>query len=346
MPFSSGTFTYTTSGLPVVTGTTISSTVKNNQDSETATGLSACLLKDGTQTVTANIPFAGFGLTQVGNYPMVCEFRLTLTTAVPVTTGDVTAATTLFAAPYKGNRIALYDGSNYWNTRTSVEFSIAVPATTNTLYDVFCYDNSGTPTLELTAWTNDTTRATALTTQNGVLVKTGATTRRYLGSFRTTGSSGQTEDSLAKRYVWNYYNRVLRPMKVVEATNTWTYSTTAYRQANASTANQLDYVQGVSEDAVTAEVIGVVISSTATFRAGNVGIGVDSTTANSALIRNQASVNNTFAGSTSARYKGFPGVGRHTLVWLEQGGDTDTQTWYGDNGDVFTQTGIVGEYLG
>lgn len=42
----------------------------SRMDTETdgiATGLSTCLLKDGTQTVTANIPFANFKLTQVGS---------------------------------------------------------------------------------------------------------------------------------------------------------------------------------------------------------------------------------------------------------------------------------------
>ena len=63
MPFSSGTFTYTTSGLPVVTGTAISSTVENAKNTETATGLTTCLLKDGTQTVTANIPMSSFKFT-------------------------------------------------------------------------------------------------------------------------------------------------------------------------------------------------------------------------------------------------------------------------------------------
>ncbi len=58
MPFSAGTFTYTTSGLPVVTGTTISSTVENTKNTETATGLTLCMLKDGSQTTTAVIPFA------------------------------------------------------------------------------------------------------------------------------------------------------------------------------------------------------------------------------------------------------------------------------------------------
>ena len=91
----------------------------------------------------------------------------------------------------------MYSGSgSLWTEELSVTspISIAVPSTTSTVYDVFVYDSSGTSTLELTAWTNLTTRATALAYQNGVLCKTeGAlVTRRYLGSFRTTGVSGQT----------------------------------------------------------------------------------------------------------------------------------------------------------
>ena len=57
MPFSSGVFTLV-SGNPVVTGTTISSTVQNNTMTDVATGLSTCLLKDGTQTATATVPLA------------------------------------------------------------------------------------------------------------------------------------------------------------------------------------------------------------------------------------------------------------------------------------------------
>jgi len=56
MSFSSGTFSLV-AGNPVVTGTTISSTVQNNTLSDIATGLSTCILKDGTQVATAPIPF-------------------------------------------------------------------------------------------------------------------------------------------------------------------------------------------------------------------------------------------------------------------------------------------------
>lgn len=61
MGFSGGTFTYsgssTTFSAPT-TGTTISSTAATAAFTETAAGLSTCLLKDGTQTATAAIPLA------------------------------------------------------------------------------------------------------------------------------------------------------------------------------------------------------------------------------------------------------------------------------------------------
>lgn len=66
MPFNgSGTFAVYTPGTPFVTGTVISSTVVNNVDTDFATGLSTALLKDGTQTATAVIPFA-LGITLAG----------------------------------------------------------------------------------------------------------------------------------------------------------------------------------------------------------------------------------------------------------------------------------------
>lgn len=65
MPYSSGTFSLV-SGNPVTTATTISSSWANNTLSDIATGLSTCLLKDGSQTVTANIPMSNFRFTGLG----------------------------------------------------------------------------------------------------------------------------------------------------------------------------------------------------------------------------------------------------------------------------------------
>lgn len=257
----------------------------------------------------------------------VNDFRLTLTSGAPVTTGDVTGATTIYASPKTGNAIGLYDGTN-WHVRTSAEFSLALGTlTSGKPYDVFCYDNGGVPALELLVWTSDTVRATALTTQNGVYVKTGALTRRYLGTFYTTSTTA-TEDSYANRYLWNYYNRAVRPMRKAINSTAYTYTTGTYRQANNSTTNQVNAMIGVSEDPVSAEVwadvantnVGVLLS---------VAIGVDSTTTasadciapfNSTLVANQRQ-------PVLTSYLGFPGGGRHSLVWLESSTATGTSTW-------------------
>ena len=343
-------------------GLYVDSTRMDTDTDDIATGLSTCMLKDGTQIITNNIPMAGYKFTGVGlgsgasdtaiisnaNVLNMCEFRLTLTTGVPVTTTDVTGASavTIYCSPYKGNRIALFDGSN-WHMRTSAEFSIAIPAVTNAMYDVFCYDNATVPTLELLAWTNATTRATALALQDGVLSKTGALTRRYMGSVYVGPSSGQSADAVSGRWLWNYYNRVRRQMLVTDTTNTWNYTTATIRQANNSTANQLDFVVGWSEDVVTAEVnstcfntnVGVVVS---------VGVGLDSSSTFASGGLQAAVATNVAAAAINPRgfWSGYPGVGRHNLMWNEYSTATGTTSWIGDNGGTITQSGIKGEIWG
>lgn len=51
----SGTFQISGAGLPYVSGTTISSAVVNQLNSDFATGLTNCITKDGQQVITANI---------------------------------------------------------------------------------------------------------------------------------------------------------------------------------------------------------------------------------------------------------------------------------------------------
>jgi hypothetical protein len=208
-------------------------------------------------------------------------------------------------------------------------------------YDVFAYISSDALALETLVWTDDTTRATGISLQDGRYCKTGDKTRLYLGTFYTV-STTQTEDSAAKRFLWNAYNRRRRSMRVVEATDSWTYSTATLRQTNGATANQLDYLVGLAEDAVEARVIGRASSSTSTFRSVTTAVGVDSTSVASGLITNiRCSVDVIIA--PVAVYEGIPGVGRHFLAWLERGAGVDTQTWYGDAGvPTVVQAGILG----
>jgi hypothetical protein len=277
----------------------------------------------------------------------LCDGRLTLTSGTPVTTADVTAAGTIYFAPFRGSKLALYDGSANWKAYNFTELSLALTLSSGKPYDVFVYDNSGTPTLETLVWTNDTTRATALTTQNGVLVKTGATTRRYLGTIYSSGVN-TTEDSFSKRFVWNYYNRVTRPMRVLEATDSWNYTTATIRQANGAAGNQLDFVVGVSESAVSAHVAAMAQNTNIPVEV-DVMIGLDSTSAiasgciNSIGLSQVANVPLTLTAS----WTGYPGVGRHFLTWLEYSAATGTTTWLGDNGNPSrTQAGIHGWLMG
>lgn len=275
----------------------------------------------------------------------VCDLRLTLTAGTPVTTADVTAATTVYVTPLKGGRCGFYDGSTTWTVLTNTEVTIAVPATTSTLYDVWCRNNAGTIACDTTAWTNDTTRATALTTQNSVYVKTGDTTRRYLASFRTTTVSGQTEDSLAKRFVWNYYHRVPRLLRVTEATDTWTWETAAWHQANASPANQLAVVVGVAEVPIQVNVRAHVGNASGTAKVVYGGIGEDVTNAiatGSLAIRFDL-LNGASADLTPALAK-YPAVGYHFYSWLEYGvASLGAGAWVGDGGaPTLQQSGIHG----
>lgn len=274
----------------------------------------------------------------------ICEGRLTLSSGTPITTSNVSSGT-LYFTPFRGSRVALYDGSR-WKLYPFSERSLTLSITSGKNYDVFLYDNAGTLTLELSAaWTSDTARADALALQDGVHVKSGAATRRYLGTLRASAAN-QSSDSTDKRFVWNCYNRVQRTLAVADSTDSWTQSAAGWEQARGSAANQLDLVLGLAEDPVQARVIAKSYNTSG--GSVSVGVGVDSSTTNAAQIYG----GNTSIGGTRlpafAFYSGYPGVGRHFLAWLTHPGNTTgTLTWYGDNaGATAEQAGIIGEVWG
>ena len=203
----------------------------------------------------------------------VCQHRLTTETGVPVSTSDRLSQSTIYFTPYTGNKVDLYDGTN-WRRAALPEIGLALASlTSGKNYDVFAFTSTATPSstntsteiltfgsatgwatgshvlvttsgggltagtnyfynaasattgslhttlanalsgaskvdltttitssltavsLELSAsWTNDTTRSDAVTTQDSVVVKSGATTRVHIGTIRTT-STTTTEDS-------------------------------------------------------------------------------------------------------------------------------------------------------
>lgn len=271
-----------------------------------------------------------------------CDGRMTVTSGVPVTTASVTDATTIYFTPDGGNRCALYDGTD-WRHVTFSEVSLALgtdAASTN--YDLFAYLAGTTLTLERTAWANQYDRTTNLTRQNGVLVRSGAATRRYLGTYRTTATIGETEDSLERRLVWNVAHRVPRLMRVLEDTNSWSYTAAMYRQVRDSSANQLLFVLGD-----TSLVTAIARASGATDgieRTGYVAIGQDTT---STPLTNSFIVTWNFTGAqfavAPAEAQSYVRVGAHTWTWLERGPAAGTINWFGDDGGAgLVQTGLWG----
>ena len=273
--------------------------------------------------------------------------RLTLTTGTPVTTADVTSAGTLYYTPYLHNRLALYS-SGAWAECTFSERSLSLTLTSGSVYDVFAYSNSGTVTLETLVWTSATARATDLTTQDGVLVKNGDATRRYLGTIYASGTN-TTEDSAKLRAVWNYYNRVPRQMYCTDTTDSWTYNSATPREARAQSTlgvSRFGFVIGVAGAYVSAtnQSFGYIASSSLTV---NPAIGLDSATTASQMFGGVVSVGNTTIGTLAAQYKGYPAIGYHFLCRTESEFTTTTTNWIGDNGvPAFLSAGMIGEIFG
>jgi|TARA_R110000824_G_scaffold381402_1_gene574111 hypothetical protein len=276
--------------------------------------------------------------------PGIVEGRLTATTNTPVTTADVSGATSIYFTPYKGDNIALYDGSK-WVLVSFSQVTISLSGLTAIKpYDVFGYLSSGALAIETLIWTNNTTRATALAYQNGVLVKSGVATRRYLGTVYINSSGGQTEDTILKRYVWNYYNRVARTLRVMDTTTSWQYTTATVRQMRGSTANQVDVVIGVAE---------VPVSLSLRIGAGNtniganmwVGIGQSASAAPSALSQSSYSTSPVanYVQTLGAGLTVMPAAGFSWYTMLEWSAAVGTTTFYGnDTATTPTRSGMSG----
>lgn len=258
--------------------------------------------------------------------------RLTLESGVPVSTTDQTSKTTIYYTPYNGDKISLYDGTS-WATYLFTERSLALGTLTSGLnYDVFLYNNSGTLTLELTAWSTDTTRVTSLVMTNGVYLKSGALTRRYLGTIRTT-STTTTEDSNSKRFLWNYNNRVNRMLLKQYVASSWTYATAnTYRYLGNNSANSVAFVNGVQEDNI------FIVASVGSAGSGiqrQLAIGFDAewSTSLAGNSTSQYEATAVQAEASNESYQSFAnriaGLGYHVAYALELQNSATTVTYFG-----------------
>lgn len=102
----------------------------DTQEEDIATGLSTCLLKDGTQTVTANIPMAGFKFTGLGNgsSPQDSTTYIQVFTSANTFTGLKT-----FSGGLTGTGVVTFSGA----TSVSVPTATAGDSSTNAASTAF-----------------------------------------------------------------------------------------------------------------------------------------------------------------------------------------------------------------
>jgi hypothetical protein len=313
--------------------------------------------------------------------PHAPQGRLSLVSGVPVSASDVTGATSIYYVPAVGSYVPVFDGTAFRARDIGAQVTHALTSNTgHTLYQAagavydewLFWDGSAVKLGNGPSWAvgavagSTTARGTGagstelemhqgfLVNKNSMQVRWGAgagdiTTvparqATFVGSFSPT-AHGQATDTRAKRLMFNAYNKADRAMRIQDPANTWTYSVSAYRQANGNAANQLEFLSGLAGVAVHAHLSAVAFSSTATHRGVFSAIGLDGLT-----VPEDTTTAFTYVTEQSqqllATYDGVPGLGLHRLVWLEFGGGTDVQTWFGtNNGGALVRTGLFGGML-
>jgi hypothetical protein len=264
--------------------------------------------------------------------------------------------TSIIFTPYKGDKLSLFDGVSTWTTISFIETSLALGTLTSGLpYDVFAFNNSGTMALELLAWSSATVRATAIVKQNGVWVKSGATTRRLLGSIYTDSTLTTIDDAGgiasavgAQRYVSNLENRVSAPV-YVWMSGSWNYSSATVEQANATAGAKVSLMDTIGDAKIDLSLL-VRLNNTIIANGGSAGFGTDSVTVfdnfhGSVCNPVSNAANNPATGSANYRNRL---LGKHDINWLENGTGSGVSTWWGQNaltaGNAI-QDGIVGDFL-
>jgi hypothetical protein len=269
--------------------------------------------------------------------------RLTTESGVPISTADRTAQAAVYLTPYAGASMPLYDGTS-WLATPLTEQTISLTNLAVGVYDLFAYRSAGTVAIDAPLpWAASTARATPLALQNGVWVKSGDPTRRYVGTVATQ-ALGQTEDSRARRLVWNAQNRRPRPVRRFETATSWTYAVAStWRQANANAANQIDVVVGLLETPIR---LALTITGAHSVANGRIAaaIGEDSTTTPAAASTIASHANAAAQRSTvHVVLDAVPSsVGRHAYQWLEAMAVAGTATYYNDVANL-ARSGLTGE---
>ena len=248
----------------------------------------------------------------------VCQGRLTLASGDPLPTADQTGKGTVYWTPYHGNQVALFDGTD-WPIRTFAEIAISLATghAANTAYDLYLYWDGSACALEAVAWP-DLATPPARATQDGVIVRSGAPTRRLVGGYRTTTATA-TEDSTARRLVSSLDRPEPRLLAIAPTgTGGYAYTGASLRPLNDDPANRVEVFACLPGREITLVSILEAVGS-AVGNAGRGDWGEDSTSAALAgVIWNWGYAYTTTTGTASrVQLMHLVPVGAHYYQWLE-----------------------------
>lgn len=276
--------------------------------------------------------------------PGINGFRISTTPHDPVQHSGASSSQ-LYLVPYTSSMISLYDG-NAWVARSaSVTVQSNGTYSANTYYNVFAYWDGSDIGLELIA--EPSPIYPALMLQDGIQVKSGDASRRYVGVAQTLGSS--FVDHPNGRLVWNRYNQVARHFGAYH-NNSWSFSgTNAWRPVTGNPLNgRVPIVAGSlgltnwPSTTISITTAGMCTSSQNGYYAAT-GIGIDSTTANSAQLVELDNGGPSAYAHLRSSYNGYLSPGYHTINWLEIGQTGSTFTCIGyAYSPPFGQLGLTG----
>lgn len=271
--------------------------------------------------------------------------RLTYDGNNVVTTANVAAASVLYYLPYNGDQVSLYTTASVWNTVSFVAPSLVLTGLSpNSAYDIFGYKNINELTLETARWNpNNITRVTGLSMQNGTWAAATNRTRVLLGTLYIGGTSAQSEDSTTKRFLWNTFNRLNRKLSRKEDNVGWSYNLDVWRQAFASSANQVEVVIGLADNPVQIEV-GAYGDNNSVVGFGAVGIGITGTSTNAADFWYETGFNGATLTRGLMQSKLYhQAAGFYQYTWLEKtrSGSMNYRSTLG-TGTAAMQSGIFG----
>lgn len=276
---------------------------------------------------------SGSGAESGEAYAGVCQARLTTVSGTPKPTGANSPSSTLYLTEYVGQVIGLFNtDTNKWEPHLlSSEISVSLSGTASLYgYDVFVRDNSGTLELSIVSWGSGTSRATALGTQNGVLVKESDHSYLWLGSIMIDSGGGTCTQDEQHMGVDNHYNKEDYKLLVQSGSTFWSYGS-ATKRAFDNNANNRLYVMnnGYKKRKISLEGRCYAYAS-GSAGVGAIGIGKDSTTTNNA--ESHGNYLTTNGGMLLTELEDNPSAGVHFYQLLE---------WTNGNTIFFTGTAGV-----